>query len=230
MKRIEVNKKCAVCGALSRQYAVASRSSFIANYVDFDLKPNREVTSREIQECEKCGYCNYDISKIIDKKFENNYDAWFKDKEIQTIMAEYEGIERQVLLLAIQYKNVRDYKNLYEVMLDLYWIDEEYRKKGFINAFKEKIKRSKVNELINYNGRTGIINIFNEKIMPTHIAELLQYADILRQDSKFKESKNIIEAVKLLNNDNEDISKIIEAELQFNNNSDNKRHNLFEIN
>ncbi len=67
----EIEKRCAVCGKVSKQIALMSTNAI--GYSDLDMRPpemERSTINTWIQICPSCGYRALDISELIEKSSE----------------------------------------------------------------------------------------------------------------------------------------------------------------
>ena len=217
MKIVEKTYKCAVCGEENEYYV--GMSNYISGYSDFDLKPVGSLGGIHsgILECPSCHYANYDIEKSIESRFENNVGLWHINEKIQSIIDNYSGELRKVLLVATQYCDNMQYDKAYNLYIMASWLTD---KKKDIEIFKSNAN-----------------SLFLKYALPKYCQNILQMADVLRTTKNFDVSEYLLNAtenlIKVIGDDdpNEIIKPIdiINEEKLFITKKDSKTHNLEEI-
>lgn len=209
MKVIEKVYKCAVCGEENKYKEVMS--NFVRGYADFDMRPTGSMMGigDNIMECPNCHYANYSIYNTIENRFANNLELWNNSSDFQEIIKNYSGSLRKILLVAKQYKNNMDYKNLYKTYIMASWVCDDKDALEF---------------------RENACAVFIDKILPNYRDELLQITDLLRMIKEFEIAGELLNIVnKITDDSNKDMLRIIDAEQGYINNNDSSRHNLSEI-
>lgn len=209
MKLIAEEHKCAVCGETNRYNEICSY--YTGGYLDFDMKPTGSMLGigQEIMECPNCHYANYSIDTTIEKRFFNNLELWKKSSDFNEIILNYSGALRKVLLVARQYENTHDYKNLYKTLIKASWLCDDERANEF---------------------RYRACEIFLDKVLNKYRDEFLQITDLLRMTKEFEMANELLKVTKNITKETEkDIMQIINAEEEFIKNNDTSRHNLREV-
>ena len=209
MKIIEKEYKCAVCGEVNKYNVVLSYST--RNYLDFDMKPTESMVGigEEIMECPNCHYANYNIDTAIEQRFSNNLELWNKAGEFQEIISNYSGSLRKILLVAHQYDNNQDYKNLYKTLIKASWICEDERASEFRNMACE---------------------VFLYKVLNVYRDEFLQITDLLRMNNEFDMAEELLIITRDITEEtDQNVLHIINAEEKFIKENDVSRHNLSEV-
>lgn len=200
--------KCAVCNRESEQ--MLYMSDFIRGYPDFDGKPvgSRLGVGGNIMECPYCHYANYNITETIESRLFNNLDLW--NSSFQSIINNYSGPLRKILLVAKQYENHMKYKEAYRTYTLASWASEtEEQEKEF---------------------RCKALDIFFKKVIQNYRDDLLQITDMVRMEGKFDLALELNEVVdKITYKSEEKVLKTIDAEKNLIENKDSKRHNLKEV-
>lgn len=201
--------KCGVC-SIENEY-LDYMSNFVRGYSDFDMKPVGSMMKigANIMECPNCHYANYKIDITIESRLANNLELWNTLSEFQKIIKNYSGALRKILLVAKQYENNMDYLNAYKTYIMASWVSNDKNASNF---------------------RVKACQLFVDKILPNYNNNLLQIVDILRMEGSFDNAIKLIGAVKgITDESDENLLKIIDAEIEFIKNKDLKRHNLSEI-
>lgn len=201
--------KCGVC-SIENEY-LDYMSNFVRGYSDFDMKPVGSMMKigANIMECPNCHYANYKIDTTIESRLANNLELWNTLSEFQKIIKNYSGALRKILLVAKQYENNMDYLNAYKTYIMASWVSNDKNASNF---------------------RVKACQLFVDKILPNYNNNLLQIVDILRMEGSFDNAIKLIGAVKgITDESDENLLKIIDAEIEFIKNKDLKRHNLSEI-
>jgi len=212
MKIERIEKKCPVCGKEVECNEIMSYSNFSSP--NLDLKPIKSMLALgdEVQECPYCHYCNFDLSKPIEKRFVNHKDLWDNDEEIQEIIKNEQGATKKYMLVAKQFENNMDYENAYNTYIKASWV-----------ASSEKAKKL----------REDAIDIYIGYVLPNIRTKLMQMADIARQNGYHDVSCALLEAThNLLNEEDEGYNleeSIIHYEFELNDIQDIKPHNVDEI-
>ena len=214
MKIVKNIKACAVCG--KEDDYMELMSNLVMGTPDLDLKPNGSMASLgdEIQMCQHCGYCNYDISAQFNPDYTTNLHGWTNNQPVQKIIKRrVNEAVKKYSIMACQYADYDDYENAYIMAIKASW-----------SADNKRLAKELMNDAC---------DIYNEFIAPKRANELFQLVDILRQCKRFDEAIKMLEISKTMINERHDnydtLKKIADFETILINKKDSSRHNMSEL-
>lgn len=199
---IREHVKCAVCGKKSQQPIILSTSTFGGS--DLDGRPHgmaRNILRYELQECERCGYINYNI--------EIQPQVYFDEGKLQY------DIESE---LAVRYfkfakynERIGDYILAFNLFLSAAWDCDDCNLES--DALKMRTEAIRV-----YENQMDKMADINSKII---------LIDVYRRNRQFQKAISLIKNV--CTTKNEALNKIIDFQQELCDKKDDKCHTTLEI-
>lgn len=196
------DKKCAVCGKISQQPIILSTLTF--GGTDLDGRQHgmaRTILRYVLQECERCGYINYNI--------EIQPQLYFDEGKLQC------DIESE---LAVRYfkfakynERIGDYILAFNLFLSAAWACDDCNLES--DALKMRAEAIRV-----YENQIDKIDDINSKIV---------LIDVYRRNRQFQKAISLIKNV--CTTKNEVLNKIITFQRELCDKKDDKRHTTLEV-
>lgn len=194
--------KCAICGKTSQQPIILSTSIFGGS--DLDGRPHgmaRNLLRYKLQECEYCGYINYNI----EKQPQHNFDE-------RKLLCDLES-ELAVRYFKFAKYNARIGNQLlaFDLFLAAAWACDDNKAKN--DALKMRVELIRV-----YENHKDMINVLDSKSI---------LIDAYRRTKQFKKAISLIENVGIT--ENETLNRIIDFQQELCDKKDDKCHTTLEI-